>query len=63
MSYVELHLMEEMRFRMDYSNLESFLNVSLPSVQESLNFTKKRLCSTSTEGSKKTKKGGAIIYI
>jgi len=63
LSYVELSLMEQMNFRMDYSNLESFLNISLPSVQESLNFTKKRLCSTSTEGSKKTKKGGAIIYI
>lgn len=63
LNYVEMSLMEEMRFEMDLSNLESFLNITLPTVQESIEFTKKRFNSTATESSKKAKKGGAITYI
>ena len=63
LNYIEMSLLEEMRFEMDLSNMESFLNIKLPSIQESLNFTMQRFKLSQSESSKKSKKGGAITYI
>ena len=63
LNYIEMSLLEEMRFEMDLSNMESFLNIKLPSIRESLEFTKKRFRLSQSESSKKSKKGGAITYI
>ena len=63
LNYIEVSLLEEMHFEMDLSNMESFFNINLPSVKESLEYTKERFKMTQSESSKKSKKGGAISYI
>lgn len=52
----------EFFFHLDVSNIESFLNVHMPTIEESLEFTFRRLHGKKT-GSKKVKKGTGISFI
>jgi len=52
----------EFFFHLDVSNIEGFLNVHMPTIEESLEFTFRRLHGLKT-GGKKVKKGTGISFI
>ncbi|MDD0854562.1 sugar nucleotide-binding protein [Halobacteriovorax sp. GB3] len=56
------HVAEKFYFDLDVSNLEGFLNIKLPSIEESLNYTFKRLHGVKKE-SKKDKNTGGVNFI
>ncbi len=53
---------EKMAYKMDVTNLEGFLNIEMPSIEDSLKFTHKRFNGAEEKGSKKNK-GDGIIFI
>lgn len=53
---------EVMKFKLDVLNIEGFLRIKLPTVQESLEFTRKRLGGHSV-GVKKDKQGEGVSFI
>ncbi len=53
---------KEFYFHLDVANIEGFLNVHMPTVEESLEFTFRRLHGKKT-GGKKVKKGTGISFI
>lgn len=54
---------ENIRFNLDISNIEGFLNIKLPSVKESLEFTFKRLNGVSKAGRSSATKGEGVTFI
>lgn len=53
---------DDLNFKLDLSNIESFLNISLPTIEESLTMTLKRF-GGSLELKKQNKKGDGINFI
>ena len=52
---------DKLSFRLDISNVEGYLNIDMPKIEESLQFTLKRLKGSSVDSSHKTQGGGEGI--
>lgn len=58
----DIDLSKDFWFRLDVTNIESFLNIKMPTVIESLGFTYKRLCGEPHKEGKR-QQGGDLTYI
>jgi dTDP-4-dehydrorhamnose reductase len=54
---------EKLKFKLDITNIEGFLNIELPSVRESLEFTKKRFFGVTKKSKAKKSGGEGVTFI
>ncbi len=52
----------ELFYKLDVKNIESTLNIKMPTVEESLQFTYQRFCGVE-QGNKKVQNGGGVTFI
>jgi len=54
---------EKLKFKLDINNIEGFLNIELPTIEESLKFTKNRFCGVDKKTSSKKTGGEGVTFI
>ncbi len=54
---------EKLKFKLDINNIEGFLNIELPTVEESLQFTRNRFCGAVKKSSSKKTGGEGVTFI